>query len=706
MYTDPKNSGAPDVRLPVLNRTEVAGLRRSRTGQWRALVLTLVHVAMVAHFLHWVYAGRTVSPVEPSESIEALETGAINAGFLFFGVSIIATLVLGRFFCGWGCHFIAYQDLCAWLMKRVGLRPQPLRARLLGFVPLAVALYMFVWPVVHRLWRRLGLPPLSNHVMTSEYWATFPGPVIAVLSVLVCGFAVVYFLGAKGFCTYGCPYGAFYGLADQVAPGRILVNERCDLTGHCSQACTSNVDVAAEVARYGMVVNPGCMKCCDCVSVCPNDALHFGWAAPPAIQKLLARDKHLDRPKSHKTDVRERAASPGVLSRYEEIGLIVVFTVTFFCWRGLYDVFPLLLSVGLAACVAYLVLLAARLLYRPAVSLQHGALKTQGRLRPRGWVLLVVTIGAVLATAHGGLVQYDIRVGDRLFDRIGAVPQMWRVDFNPKINLTADQRRLRDASLGHFERAGRLSLLDTAIVYSRLASLNLMAGNSEEAERAARRAIEVAADHAPLHHLLAGVLGRQGRLDASIEALRTCLRLAPDLRQAVADLGLTLVAAGRFEEAIEYYRRDIDRHPDGAAAHYHLGSLLVGRGDVLGGVSQFKRALEIDPQLAEAHFMWGGALVSSGDTDLAAEHFAAAIEIRPAYAEAHYNLGVVRFMQRRLDDAYEHVRTALDLDPTDAQAHGFMSELLGHLGRPAEAVEYRRRAIELSHSANPPPDAK
>ena len=31
----------------------------------------------------------------------------------------------------------------------------------------------------------------------------------------------------------------------------------------------------------GMVVDPGCMKCMDCVSVCPNDALYFGFGPLP-----------------------------------------------------------------------------------------------------------------------------------------------------------------------------------------------------------------------------------------------------------------------------------------------------------------------------------------------------------------------------------------------------------------------------------------
>ena len=90
----------------------------------------------------------------------------------------------------------------------------------------------------------------------------------------------VYFLGAKGFCTYACPYGGFFGVADKLAPGRIRVTDACNECGHCTAVCTSNVIVHREVKEFGMVVDPGCMKCMDCVSVCPNDALYFGFGRP------------------------------------------------------------------------------------------------------------------------------------------------------------------------------------------------------------------------------------------------------------------------------------------------------------------------------------------------------------------------------------------------------------------------------------------
>ena len=100
----------------------------------------------------------------------------------------------------------------------------------------------------------------------------------------------VYFLGQKGFCTYACPYGGFFGLADKLSPGKIRVTDACNQCGHCTATCTSNVLVHAEVKQYGMVVDPGCMKCMDCISVCPNDALYFGFGKPTLRGSEIQRD--------------------------------------------------------------------------------------------------------------------------------------------------------------------------------------------------------------------------------------------------------------------------------------------------------------------------------------------------------------------------------------------------------------------------------
>ncbi len=255
--------------------------RRSRAGKWRALVLLLVHVLIAVHLAHWWTTGSTVSPLEPSEAMEFAKRGVVNAGFLLFGLAALSTLILGRFFCGWACHLVALQDACRWLLLRVGLRPRPLRSKALALVPLGAFLYMFVWPFVWRLVSGTSGPPgVELELTKSDFWATFPGPWIGIATFVVCGFACVYFLGSKGFCTYACPYGALFGIVDRASPVRIRVTDACEQCGHCTAACSSNVTVHEEVRRFGMVVDAGCMKCMDCVSVCPMDALYLGVGKP------------------------------------------------------------------------------------------------------------------------------------------------------------------------------------------------------------------------------------------------------------------------------------------------------------------------------------------------------------------------------------------------------------------------------------------
>jgi polyferredoxin len=116
----------------------------------RAIVLIAVQLLMIAHVVQWWITGETVTPIEPSELTETVRDGVINAGAIFFTAAMLSTLVLGRWFCGWGCHVVMLQDFCGWLLRKIGLRPKPFRSRLLVYAPLALALYMFVWPLVDR----------------------------------------------------------------------------------------------------------------------------------------------------------------------------------------------------------------------------------------------------------------------------------------------------------------------------------------------------------------------------------------------------------------------------------------------------------------------------------------------------------------------------------------------------------------------------
>src|SRR6267378_1008078 len=379
------------IRLPVLKNSphQEGGIRKSTTSRWRAAALTILTLLMIAHIIQWRMMGTTISPIEPSETMYTLQQGAINAGFIFFALAILATLIFGRFVCGWGCHILALQDFCAWLLKKIGLTPKPFRSRLLIYVPLIAALYMFVWPTAYRFFAKSASEPLipkfTNHLVTSNFWETFPSVAVAIPFLFICGFMTVYFLGQKGFCTYACPYGGFFGLVDKLAPGKIRVTDACNQCGHCTATCTSNVLVHAEVKAYKMVVDPGCMKCMDCVSVCPNDALYVGFGKPAIAV-----------PKSKATKKSYSVTWP------EEILGAVVFLGSLLSVRGVYQLVPFLMALGCASVTTFLTLKTSRLLTANELSFYRFDLKSRGTIQKAGWGFLIFSIFWVGLNAHSG----------------------------------------------------------------------------------------------------------------------------------------------------------------------------------------------------------------------------------------------------------------------------------------------------------------
>jgi ferredoxin-type protein NapH len=378
--------------------------RASKSGRKRAWVLLLVHLLVFAHILHWKLRGKTLSPLEPSEAMFTIVEGALNAGFILFLLSIASTLVLGRYFCGWACHVVALQDGSAWLLKKLGIRPRPLKSKALRWIPLLAGIYLFIWPWFWNtfIYNR-PRPAGSIELVTSDFWKTFPGPWISILTFFVCGFGMVYLLGAKGFCTYACPYGGIFGVVDRFSPGRILVTDACKGCGHCTAVCTSNVEVHREVREFGMVVDPGCMKCRDCVSVCPEGALYFGFAKPAVFAKAKRKSGHVNK---------------AMFSRAEEVGLVAGFSAALFALRGFPDhlvagtsrlfvgeEIPLLLAWGLAAIAAFAGVYAARLLRSKEVTFLGASMRAEHRLTRRGRWLLAGTLAVGLGVGFAGLLQ-------------------------------------------------------------------------------------------------------------------------------------------------------------------------------------------------------------------------------------------------------------------------------------------------------------
>ncbi|MEZ6241698.1 MAG: 4Fe-4S binding protein [Phycisphaerales bacterium] len=628
-----EDGGAKRVSLPVIDCASGAKPEKkphSRMGRWRAGVLIAVYLVMIAHLVQWLVGGRTLSPVEPSESMQTLEQGMLNAGFIFFALAILSTLIFGRYFCGWGCHIVALQDACGWAMKKMGVRPKPFRSRVLMLFPLGLALYMFVWPNFKRwvvgpsleaagldwpLWLKpvAHIERFDSELLVSDYWATFPDWYIAIPFLAICGFATVYFLGAKGFCTYGCPYGGFFAPVDKVAPFRIRVTDACSHCGHCTAVCTSNVRVHEEVRDFGMVVDPGCMKCMDCVSACPNDALYAGWGRPALGAK----------PRSEKAKKTAREAAEHRKRRWdltwgEEVALTIVFLAAFVSTRGMLDQVPLLLAGGLAGVTTFVAWTAWRTVRSDNARLYGIKLRYKGKLRIAGVVFVALALVLGASVAWAGQARFSRWRGDQDYSGIDV---QFITTLRPEYQASKGvEARARDA-LGWYGAAagvgegGRGWKLD-AERRVRRAYLEAVLGDREAALAELKRAIETGSPTDSLIMQAEQMARGAGGTDEDVAALyRRALELHPELFGARDWLARRALLQGNAEEADRLWREGEARlDDDELSGMLALARFRGMRGKTTEAVELAERVGELS--LDGRHRDPGGA-VTTADTLLA-----------------------------------------------------------------------------------------
>lgn len=488
---------------------------RRRYGRWRLVSLVAVHLLIIAHVVHWRLAGRTMAPVELNEVMHALELGIVTAGLVLFALALVATAIFGRFFCGWGCHVLALQDVVAAGFRRLGIRAKPLRSRLLPWAAPIAAASMFLAPQVARLargepmpaWRVLGPETGRGSFLTDDLWRNLPGPGVGAATFLVIGVLAIWALGTRSFCRSFCPYGAIFKLADAFAPGRIVARGDCTQCGLCTARCDSQVRVHQELTVFGRVVDANCLKDMDCVEACPSGAIAFGFARPAGL-KALTRRRHLRYPAFDFT-LPEELLAAGTL-------LAVVL-----CWRGLYEWFPFLMILALGGVCGFGAVLALRLLTRRDVRLNALVLRRGGTTTRAGMLYAVASLLLAALTVHAGVVRWNQRLGDRAWTALRT-----RHDADPV---------LLDVGIERLDRAARIGLRAGPDLRARLAWMHLIrgerrfgGGDPAGAESDARAAVAWRPDDAIARFDLAVVLlSRNARAEA-IGHLEEARRIAPD----------------------------------------------------------------------------------------------------------------------------------------------------------------------------------
>lgn len=633
----------------------------------RAWTLFGVWIFFALHMIHWRFNKTTLAPLELNEVLYTIHQGIVTAGFILMVLIMIATLIFGRFFCGWGCHILSLEDGSAWILKKLKIRSRPIRSRTLVWVPVGVMLYLFVWPQIDMMIN--GVQVESFHVVenaggkwssfvTDDFWRNLPPIEIALGTFFIVGFLLIYLLGSRSFCFYGCPYGVLFSMADQLSPGRIKETGTCLQCGVCTANCSSDILIHKEIKEFGMVTNSNCLKDLDCVANCPENALGFAFTKPPLFKKKFKL--------------------PAYGKRYsftlaEDVQMTLVFIVCVLIFRGLYGMIPFLMSVGFAVALAFASVLLVRIFTKASTSINGMRLKISNSIRTPGYIFLILMVVMLVLSVHSAIVQYHTKIGQHWYEELNA--------------SAGEETQMSDngaatKALHHFEQAASVGLMQPDFLRTQMAALYLFFDRTEEARVQLQTILTNSPENLKAHYRLAMLGAEQGNGQAAQEHFEQVTDLTPGDAEEYYMVSVSLV---RLAEAAQEQKdqegalelllsatKAYDRH---AEAWMALGAFYLNNGDIQNAIESLESVLELDPRSALAHNNLAAIYARSGNTVKAIEHFKELTKLQPENQRAYYNLGMMQMKSGQFDAARKSLNNALIIDPNYMVAANGLAKL-------------------------------
>lgn len=211
-------------------------------------------------------------------------------GLLLWAIAtIILTILIGRFFCGWLCPFGTFHQFISFLSHQ--RKPAALlavhkyrKAQNIKYYILIVFLLMAAIPGMQNLQTGL-LDPIPMFTKTvnllllpmataaERHYRT----AIPILTAFLT-FTLLNFYIPRFFCLFVCPTGALFGILNRFAIFRINRNSQCTDCKLCNAHCQGNCQPSEKIKLSE------CLLCMNCLDDCKFNAVDFSTAQNPNIQ--------------------------------------------------------------------------------------------------------------------------------------------------------------------------------------------------------------------------------------------------------------------------------------------------------------------------------------------------------------------------------------------------------------------------------------
>ena len=248
---------------------------KNKKINWIKVVIQILSFALIPGLFEGEFAavGNIVSCIYKGN----ISWESVKYSVWMLVATVPATVLVGRFFCGFFCSFGAVQDLLWFGSHRLralfpGKRNLKKADRIFRFAKYAVLFYfiIFVWSGVTAV-KTAGLWQVFGQYVSFGHW---PGlkPLLSVGGILL----LVIFIGSlfvqRFFCRYFCPMGAIYSLISQTSFLKIdKPREECGKCHLCTSKCTMGMDLT----KKDRIAGGECISCQKCVSWCPKGNVHF-----------------------------------------------------------------------------------------------------------------------------------------------------------------------------------------------------------------------------------------------------------------------------------------------------------------------------------------------------------------------------------------------------------------------------------------------
>lgn len=248
---------------------------KNKKINWIKVVIQLLSIALIPGLFEGEFAAV-------GNIVYCIYKGNVSWESVKYSVWVLvatvpATVVVGRYFCGFFCSFGAVQDLLWFGAHRLralfrGKESMKRADQILKSAKYAVLLYfiIFIWSGVTAV-KTAGPWQVFGQYLSFGHW---PGlkPLLSVGGFLL----LVIFIGSlfvqRFFCRYFCPMGAIYSLISRVSFLKIVKpREGC---GKC-HLCTSKCSMGMDLTKRDRITGGECISCQKCVSWCPRGNAHY-----------------------------------------------------------------------------------------------------------------------------------------------------------------------------------------------------------------------------------------------------------------------------------------------------------------------------------------------------------------------------------------------------------------------------------------------